>query len=393
MLDLREGETYDVKNQYNILSRKLDEFQFEDDWSILIKSFKRFPSVYRVIKSIRKFYPWVPIIICDDSGGNNPDFIQELIGTDKYLTWYKFEENIGLAAGRNAGMQRVQTKYVLICDDDFEFTKETKIERFTQILAVRGGIVSGGIRQQGGPLEGWGGDYDGYDKIVEPTRDWRFINGLMFQQRDLTLNFSFAEVNTWLENPWDEQFKIGCEHQDHCITLHKAGVPTFHTDDVIVNHVYAKPPNERARSYKAAFYRKHDHQPVTLDGHIVSRKPFDHRPNIIVLGRSPKVATWLKDHGWNLGFINSLHENYKFRDVNDLVMENRECNIARMLTAIQSLKAPWAVMDHRFGVTLQLWTKLFTKLNELPVVVLPLDVQDSALVDQYGAYPGQKIMI
>ena len=47
----------------------------------------------------------------------------------------RLEPDVGLSAGRNALLSRVQTPYFLLLDDDFEFTAETKIEKLASVVA------------------------------------------------------------------------------------------------------------------------------------------------------------------------------------------------------------------------------------------------------------------
>ena len=43
--------------------------------SIIVKTFKRYSCLDRLIKSIRKYYPFISIIIADDSPGNDQKYL------------------------------------------------------------------------------------------------------------------------------------------------------------------------------------------------------------------------------------------------------------------------------------------------------------------------------
>ncbi|XP_075044898.1 beta-1,4 N-acetylgalactosaminyltransferase 2 [Mixophyes fleayi] len=109
--------------------------------TIATKTFFRYDKLRILIKSIRKFYPDIKIIIADDN--ENPQKILEANVEQYFMPFAK-----GWFAGRNLAVSQVPTKYFLWVDDDFEFTESTKIEKFVQILEetdldVIGGSLAG----------------------------------------------------------------------------------------------------------------------------------------------------------------------------------------------------------------------------------------------------------
>ncbi|XP_077068233.1 beta-1,4 N-acetylgalactosaminyltransferase 1 [Siphateles boraxobius] len=110
--------------------------------TIITKTFLRYKELNVLIKSIRKFYPNIKIIVADDSlkpepvSGNN-------------IEHYIMPPAQGWFAGRNLALSQLTTKYFLWVDDDFLFLKETRVESFVEImeaipeLDVLGGDVSG----------------------------------------------------------------------------------------------------------------------------------------------------------------------------------------------------------------------------------------------------------
>ncbi|XP_056309347.1 beta-1,4 N-acetylgalactosaminyltransferase 1 isoform X2 [Danio aesculapii] len=110
--------------------------------TILTKTFLRYKELNVLIKSIRKFYPKIKIIVADDS--LNP----ETVSGDN-IEHYIMPPAQGWFAGRNLAVSQLTTKYFLWVDDDFEFSDETRIESFVEImeavpdLDVIGGEVSG----------------------------------------------------------------------------------------------------------------------------------------------------------------------------------------------------------------------------------------------------------
>ncbi|XP_042331236.1 beta-1,4 N-acetylgalactosaminyltransferase 2 isoform X2 [Sceloporus undulatus] len=109
--------------------------------TITTKTFFRYHKLRVLIKSIRKYYPDITIIVADDS--EHPEKIQEPNVEHFIMPFAK-----GWFAGRNLAISQVTTKYYLWVDDDFLFTENTKIEEFVAVLEnsnldVVGGSVKG----------------------------------------------------------------------------------------------------------------------------------------------------------------------------------------------------------------------------------------------------------
>ncbi|KAI7803169.1 beta-1,4 N-acetylgalactosaminyltransferase 2-like [Triplophysa rosa] len=110
--------------------------------TITTKTFLRYKQLHVLLKSIRRVYPKIKIIIADDS------LKPESVSGDN-IEQYIMPPAQGWFAGRNLAVSQVTTKYFLWVDDDFEFLNETRIESFVEImeavpeLDVLGGVVSG----------------------------------------------------------------------------------------------------------------------------------------------------------------------------------------------------------------------------------------------------------
>uniref|UniRef100_A0A3B4FUX9 Glycosyltransferase 2-like domain-containing protein n=1 Tax=Pundamilia nyererei TaxID=303518 RepID=A0A3B4FUX9_9CICH len=127
--------------------------------TITTKTFQRYRHLRVLLDSIRQFYSDVKIIIADDS------FETEHI-TGENIQHYIMPPAQGWFAGRNLAVSQVTTKYFLWVDDDFMFTKKTKIENLVEVmeampeLDVVGGSVKGNqfyfalIYEEGDEIEG-----------------------------------------------------------------------------------------------------------------------------------------------------------------------------------------------------------------------------------------------
>jgi glycosyltransferase involved in cell wall biosynthesis len=84
----------------------------------LVKTFERPAVLRRLIASIRRTYPSLPVIVVDDS-----ETPSTLPGVETVVLPF----DSGVSAGRQAGLDRVRTPYVLVLDDDFVFLRDTAL--------------------------------------------------------------------------------------------------------------------------------------------------------------------------------------------------------------------------------------------------------------------------
>lgn len=85
----------------------------------VVKTFERPSAVRRLLASISRFYPELPIILVDDS--RHP---QSYPGVRTITMPF----DSGVSAGRNEGVRHVTTPYVLLLDDDYVFYRHTRLD-------------------------------------------------------------------------------------------------------------------------------------------------------------------------------------------------------------------------------------------------------------------------
>ncbi len=181
--------------------------QLNEQITVLVKTFLRPRTLHRLLTSIRRFYPALPILVVDDS----PD-AQPIPGTAIETVILPYDS--GLSVGRMEGLKRVQTPYVLLLDDDFVFYRHT---RLSQALA---------LMQQHPAIDIMGGavvnlpffttaDYQQatvYPTAAAPTYPpGTHIGGL--PTLDKVANFFFARTDRLRLVEWDAKLKL-VEHAD-----------------------------------------------------------------------------------------------------------------------------------------------------------------------------------
>lgn len=223
-------ENYDYNYQYDL-----------DDCTILVKTFDRVSSLKRMISSVRLYYPNIKIIVCDDG--------KENIKNIENIEIYKTEFDIGLSAGRNLMFNMVKTKYAIVCDDDFVFTSETKLETFYHIITNYDIDLIGGIlrNQPDHELVRYNHCFNvihGKDYKTLLYQDKCIKSCSLFEYYDLVLNFFMVKTEKILEIKWDNNLKLG-EHTDFFYRAKEHKLKVGQTEKVIVDHY-----PERTDDYK-----------------------------------------------------------------------------------------------------------------------------------------------
>ena len=102
----------------------------------------RYKCLKRLLDSISKFYPFVSVIVADDT----PSELYESISSKKYpnVKQFKMPAQSGFFAGRALAISQVLTEFFVTVDDDFIVTEKTKLEDLVEIIDESGYDVIGG---------------------------------------------------------------------------------------------------------------------------------------------------------------------------------------------------------------------------------------------------------
>lgn len=105
----------------------------------VIKTFERPNACARLVRSLKRLYPAMPIIVVDDSRDPRP-----LAGTIPV----RLPFDSGVGAGRQAGLDQVRTPFLLNLDDDFLLYRRTNLggaldalARHSQLDLVGGRVI------------------------------------------------------------------------------------------------------------------------------------------------------------------------------------------------------------------------------------------------------------
>ncbi|OAD22917.1 beta-1,4-N-acetyl-galactosaminyl transferase 1 [Candidatus Thiomargarita nelsonii] len=216
-----------------------------------------------MVKSIRKYYDKIPIIVVDDSEKALSPIFPEI------SEYYHLPFDQGLSYGRNYALNKVKTKYVLICDDDMVFTKKTRLERMYQVLGktdfsiVSCNLIDHKINSElrRGILR-----YEGTFEVENGMYKLFLGKNRGFKDRlplyDIVRNFFMAKTEKIGEKPWDERLKV-IEHEDFFLTMKEKNLLCTKLDDVFVCHYprqttkYQKYRRSRMDEFFEIFNRKY----------------------------------------------------------------------------------------------------------------------------------------
>jgi hypothetical protein len=209
--------------------------------AILIPTFLRDERLMKSVDSILKrcdrdntFRKWVRIYVADQGhkewSETKTEFYKKLEKGGHKV--YKTPFNSGLSYNRNYLVEKSVEPYVMIVDDDFEFTANTDLGAFLEILNHRenNGIVGGNIENRP-PYHA--------DLVFEEKERGRYLfriqklneaqkvhvynttkkhKELIYFYTDIVLNFFLAKREVLEEIPLDNDLKL-VEHTDHFLRI------------------------------------------------------------------------------------------------------------------------------------------------------------------------------
>lgn len=316
--------------------------------TVCITYYKRPHDLRRMFESVPRSYP----LLVQDTGGN--------------LSW-----------ARNQLIQRCQTQYALIVEEDMEWTDQTRPELLADVLESDDAVVFAAGRVGDGRTQwhhnfkrdpnpsGWpsANAYASQEEWLSTSR------GTLYQRCDLVKNFGVVRTDFAAQLPWNEQLPLS-EHHDWFWRLaqdHRAG----YVPQCLIKHYSSRPNPEYEEERRRAW-------PLAKAGEAHHRMLFpepaessDHT-NIVVLGvaRSNTSVTAAAIHtcGWHVGMVQrGKCENLRVIGVNERLINSGEWSHQEAAAVLDDLRQPWLVKDPRFAETLDRWYPAFAKYQPLLV--------------------------
>lgn len=202
-----------------------------EDVAIAFATINRPYVVQRLIRSIRRHYPQIPIYVADQSRHIPRDMCDFYAGNG--VTLLRMPYDCGVTVARNALVAAMQEEFFLLCDDDFIFNEHTDFALPTAFL--RGyqdfGVVGGHLRDlHDGKFSSRHWELNLY---LDPQKNLltalpisifapSFVayRGHRFFVCDAVMNFALFRRSMFAEGAgWDPRFKSNGEHEDFFLNL------------------------------------------------------------------------------------------------------------------------------------------------------------------------------
>ena len=172
--------------------------------TVLIKTFLRPDACVASVRSWLSVVPGVPIVVVDDGGDVSPD-----LTAFPSVRHIRTAFDVGVSAGRNVGLDAIDTRYLILADDDNGCTPDSNLPAaMTQLQENDVGILGVGAY--------WFRDTDGV--LWLPGR--KRVDA--FTPCDATLNHFLADRERMPR--WDAALKMAGEHVDYFLECRRVGV-------------------------------------------------------------------------------------------------------------------------------------------------------------------------
>lgn len=235
--------------------------------SLIVTAFSRPNSLRTCVESIRKFYPNIEIIV-SDNGKKDPKFNHELINTYK-CRYLGLPFDCGMGHSRNAALDIISNKYVVIIEDDFEFTEYTNLEKFKTILDKDSsiGVVGGKPITRAGKVGTVGSrilinkEKEIFWRIPVENPEWKEVEGIKYYYADYTRQFLMIRNSPDIR--WDDEIVVGAGHILFFLTIkcHTNWKVAYVPEIEIVHYRASRGDKEymyyrRRKIWKRKFYEK-----------------------------------------------------------------------------------------------------------------------------------------
>lgn len=178
----------------------------------IIKTFERPRSLWLLLESMRAMYPDLEVIVGDDSFGKKERKDNQKACETYNARYVAFPKDIGLSFGRNRLLERVETPFFLLLDDDFVFTEKTRVEELVERVDKYGLDIVAGSVEMDGMRKHYEGifDYRGNELHSIARSKGRVGDVYLY---DLVFNFFAGRTKTVSFLGWTDELKLA-EHTD-----------------------------------------------------------------------------------------------------------------------------------------------------------------------------------
>ncbi len=202
-----------------------------NDVTAILKTHNRPEALKKCIESLRRFYPLIKILVVDDSVKQRPGYASQV---DQFYA----TDNRALSYGWNFGVEKAETTYVLIGDDDFVYTENSNLQALLDLMEVAD--IAGGATIFKGEMQHYEGTYswDGKRKhmrMLPLEEKYLEHKGHQYQDTDFTANFFIAKRDAVLGG-WEENIVMMYEHDDFFLQMFETDLKVAYCKEATVIH-------------------------------------------------------------------------------------------------------------------------------------------------------------
>lgn len=312
--------------------------------ALAFATIERPPLVQRLVRSVRRHFPDMPIYVADQSRQIGPmrDFYEA-----QRVQVVPMPFDAGVAASRNRLTATIVEEFFVLCDDDFIIDAETSFDNALAILAARPeiGIVGGRLRDtsNGDPYDRHWEMYLQYDPgnrkltavpIFHFAPQARLLGDIEYYACDTVMNFAVFRRSPFADGVgWDERFTCNGEHEDFYLRLkHNGGPAVAYLPSMVAVHdhpygfaKYREKLRERPEGWRL-FMRKWQidqylelgfgvrtiHRPGEVVGEDAARRLYAIAPNP---ARSPEEAGLAPPPRYAEGALRGLRVSFRYDPV------------------------------------------------------------------------------
>ena len=242
----------------------LSRREIEQRVTFIVKTFERPTVLRRLLASTRCRYRDAKVLVADDS--RRP-------AKDVDATLFRLPFDVGLSHGRNFLLDRVETPFFLLLDDDYVFDEGSRIEDLLAILLETDiDIAAGEWFRWGRPSRFFGLLEREGDTLVALSGRRGEIGGCALY--DFLPNFFVGRTDAVRDVRWDEELKLG-EHLDFFWRAKQQGLRVALEPQVTITHAPEaprayRPYRRRAElEFRTALLRKYGLR--RLDNRVTGR--------------------------------------------------------------------------------------------------------------------------
>lgn len=241
------------------------------DVTVLVKTFNRPKTVSGAIRKIRRFYPNIRILLADDS--------KETVEiNDGKTEVFSMPFDSGVSRGRNFLLQKVETPYFLMMDDDHYFNVRTNLGKMLCLLEEEDFDILSALVFQRAFLrrEFYRKELvDFYLNMEIDNGVLRFFDGFHVRTKDyvkcdLVHQFFIAKTEAVSQmGGWDDRLKTA-DHADFFIRVKQAQLKVGYTPRARVDHVHRR--DERfSKDYEAFRTRMSEFRKIWIEQHNIQK--------------------------------------------------------------------------------------------------------------------------